>query len=488
MGVTLYTSRVVLNILGITDYGIYNVVGGIIVMFSFLSGSMASATQRFLSVELGRRDKSQLARVFNMSVNIHVLIGLVVLVLSETIGLWFINTQLNVPEERMSAANWVYQFAVFLFFFNIITVPYNAVIIAHERMKVFAGISVLEVVLKLLVVFMLSWFGFDKLKLYAILVFVVSVIVRGMYCWYSLRNFSESRYRWMWDKHLFKTLLSYASWNLWGSAAYVSYTQGINILLNIFFGPAINAAQGVAYQIRGAVNNFVVNFQTAINPQIIKSYSSADMVYTHQLIIQGAKYSFFLMLGLAMPLLLETDIILHIWLKVVPEYTVIFTQLVIANILIDSISGPLMTAAQASGKIKMYQAVVGGLLLLILPISYFFLQWGYPPQVTLYVSIVVSIVALLARLKIISPLVQLPVSLYFKGVIGRIVPVAFISAILPLCVINSVESSLWRLFITCGVSLMSVVLSIYWLGLKQEEQGVVKRKAKQVFAKMKTNG
>lgn len=485
MAVSLYTSRIVLNTLGVTDYGIYNVVGGFITMFGFLNSSMASATQRFLSFELGRKDYLQLGRVFSMSLNIHFVIALIILVLGETVGLWFVNTHLTIPAERMMAANWVYQFSILAFLVNVVSVPYNAAIIAHERMTVYAWVSIIEVSLKLLVVFMLQWFGFDKLKFYAVLIFLVSFMIRIIYGVYCKKNFSESRYQFFWDKTLFNTLFNYAGWNLWGNAAAALYGQGVNILLNIFFGPAVNAARGIAYSVRAAVNGFVANFQIAINPQIVKSYAINDLKYMHQLIFQGAKYSFFLLFALSLPILLETEIILRLWLKIVPEYTVIFTQLVIINILIDSISGPLMTAAQASGRIKLYQGVVGGLLILILPLSYLFLKLGHEPQVTLYISIIISLIALYARLKIISPLVDLSISGYIKKVILRIIPVAVISVIFSLAIKHYlINIPLKPLIVSVG-SVLLVGLSLYFVGISRSERILLNGKMRLLFNKIR---
>ncbi len=485
MVVSLYTSRVVLNTLGVEDFGIYNVVGGFVTMFGFLNSAMSSATQRFLSFEIGKNDYAQLRNVFSMSVNIHFIIALAILILAETVGLWFVNTQLTIPAERMAAAQWVYQFSILALMVNIVSVPYNAIIIAHERMSVFAWVSIIEAGLKLLIVLILVWFGFDKLKLYAVLMFGVSLIIRLIYGSYCSRNFKESKFRYFWDKSLYRILMSYAGWNLWGNTAGVLYGQGVNILLNIFFGPVVNAARGIAYQVSGAAKHFVTNFQMAMNPQIIKSYAADDLDYMHQLIFQGAKYSFFLLLTLSLPIILETEIILKLWLKIVPEYTVIFTQLVIINILIDTISGPLMTAAQASGKIKLYQGLVGGLLLLNLPISYVFLKLSFPPQVTLYISICISIIALYTRLKIISPLVSLSVIGYIKNVFLRIIPVALLAAILPLLIKIYLSPDFYRLLIIGFVSVVSVIFSIYIVGLSRNEQTFMQRKVKQVFFKIK---
>jgi O-antigen/teichoic acid export membrane protein len=468
--VRLYTSRIILNTLGVEDYGIYNVVGGIVIMLSFLNSAMATGTTRFLSFELGRGEFIKMARVFSMSLNIHAMIAVVIFIIAETVGLWFLNTHLNIPAERMNAANWAFQFSILTFIVGVLSIPYHALIIAHERMNVYAYVSIVEVSLQLIIVFMLQWFGFDKLKLYAVLVFVVSLLIRGIYGFYSSKNFKESKYRLIWDKALYKTLMSFAGWNLWGNAAAVLSGQGVNILLNIFFGPAVNAARGIAYSVKAAVHNFVGNFQTAMKPQIIKSYAANDVRYMHRLISQGTKYSFYLLLFLSLPILLETKIILHLWLKIVPEYTVIFTQLVIVNELINCFSGPLMTAAQASGRIKNFQLIVGGLLFLILPFSWLFLRFGYPPQVTIYISIFFSVITLIARLWILQTLVQLNMKEFLVDVVLKTTVVCIVALILPLMVHSSFEESFQRFISVLLVSIISTSVSIYLFGLEPYER------------------
>jgi O-antigen/teichoic acid export membrane protein len=485
MAVTLYTSRIVLKVIGVEDFGIYNVVGGFVTMFGFINSAMASATQRFLSFEIGRKDMEQLKNMFSMSVNIHFIIAIAIFIFAETIGLWFVKTKLTIPPERTIAALWVYQFSILALMVNMVSVPYNAIIIAHERMNVFAWVSIFEVSLKLIIVFMLVWFGFDKLKLYAILMFGVVLIIRLIYGIYCGNNFKESKFKYYWNKPLFKKLINYAGWNLWGNAASVIMGQGVNILLNIFFGPAINAARAIAYHVSVAVNSFVQNFQMALNPQIIKSYSANNLKYMHLLIFQGAKYSFFLLFALSLPILLETEIILKIWLKIVPEYTVTFTQLVIINILIDSISGPLMTAAHASGRIKLYQGVVGGMLLLILPVSYIFLKFGFAPEVTLYISIAMSFIALFVRLRIVSRLVNLSFGEYFINVIFRIIPVSIITIILTLIIQHFLAQGFFRLVIVFFSAEISIIIAIYLLGLQRHEQQFIQTKLKYLLFKNK---
>lgn len=485
MGVSLYTSRIVLNTLGVVDFGIYNVVGGVVVMFSFLNSSMASATQRFLSFELGKNDYEQLKKVFSMSVNIHAIIAFAIFILAETIGLWFLNAKLVIPVERIGAANWVYQFSVLSFMVTVMSVPYNATIIAHERMNVYAYVSIVEVLLKLTLVFALVWFGYDKLKMYSIFVFSVSVIIWVIYKLYCRHSFTETRYKFSWDKLLYKTLMNYAGWNLFGNTAVVAMGQGVNILLNLFFGPVVNAARAIAFQVNGAVNGFVSNFQMSINPQIVKSYAVDDQKYMQQLIFQGSRYSFFLLFFLSLPVLLQTETLLKWWLKIVPDYAVLFCQLVLLDTLINCISGPLITAVQATGKIKTYQAVIGGLLLINLPLSYLFLKLGYKPQITLYIMVIVSVIALFARLTILRSLMSFSARAFVQQVILKVLLVALFSVIIPLVAMQFVTQEANRFFVISSLSAFSVILMVYFVGLKKQERIFVKDKILQVINKLK---
>src|SRR5690554_1096568 len=426
MAVTLYISRVVLQTLGVDDFGIYHVVAGFVTMLGFLNSAMSSATQRFLAFELGKPGEKDMPGIFSMSMNIHILIALFVLILGETVGLWFVRTQMTIPADRMFAAEWVFHLALLSFMLTIISVPYNALIIANERMSVFAWVSIIDVTLKLLIVFMLGWFGVDKLILYGLLTLLVVFVIFLTYRTYCHAKFQDSIFRIYWDQKLFKIMLSYTGWNLWGNVAGVMSGQGVNVLLNIFFGPTVNAARAIAMQVSGALNNFVQNIQVAVNPQIIKSYAEQDMDYMHRLVCYGAKYNFFVLLLLSLPVLNNTEIILSTWLSTVPENTVIFTKLIIANILIDSISAPLRTSAQATGKIRLYQSVVGGILLLNVPLSYFLLKLGSEPHIVVFAGITLSLLAFLSRLVILRKLTSLPVKLFLKEVVLRNLLIVFV--------------------------------------------------------------
>ncbi len=318
--VGLYTSRIVLNTLGVEDYGIYNVVGGFVAFFSFLNGAMATATQRFITYELAQGNVERQINTFSTSVIIHFTIALLIVIAAETVGLWFVCNKLVIPEERFLAAIWVYQFSILTMFVSIVSIPYNAAIIAHEKMSAFAYISILDTVLKLVIVLLLTIVTFDKLVFYAALLFGISLLDRLIYGIYCKRHFAETRIKLIFDKKLFREMTNIAGWSLFGNIAGVFYTQGLNVLLNMFFGPVVNSARAIAVTIQGVVTGFVSNFQMALNPQITKSYAVGDLHRMHSLIFASSKYSFFLLLFIALPIMIETRTILTLWLKIVPIF------------------------------------------------------------------------------------------------------------------------------------------------------------------------
>lgn len=472
VGVTLYTSRIVLEQLGASDYGIYSLVGGIVAMLAFFRGAMANATRRYLAFDIGRGDFEQLKRTFSATLTIHVGIAIIVLVLAETVGLWYITHKMVFPENRIYAVNVVYQFSVFTFLINIIQVPYDALIQAREKMKVYALVSVFEAFLKLGAVFLLIYFGSDKLIVYAILSFIIAFIIRLIYQIYCRKEFAESKYYFEYDKEYFKELISYSGWNLFGSIATMVRGQGNNIILNLFFGTVVNAAYGLTSQVQNAVSMFVSNFQMALHPQIVKSYAKGDLKQNHQLIFQGSKLSFFLLFVIVCPIWFNIDFILSIWLKNVPEFTPIFIQLILIHLLIDCISGPLMVGAQATGKIKWYQIVVGTLLFLNLPISYLLLKVMHmEPYVVFEVMIILSLITLFFRIIFLKTMIQLPVLAYFKKVLWPIVLISILSNILLFFILPLITTnSLWGAFIlrVLAISFVSVGLIIF-IGLTKSE-------------------
>lgn len=470
MGVSLFTSRVVLQTLGVEDYGVYSVVGGIIAMFSFINGGMVSATQRYLTFEIGKGNQPQLKKVFSTSLQIHAIIALVVVLLGETVGLWFLYEKLVIPEGRMTAAFWVYQCSIVSSVVSIMSVPYNADIIAHEKMSAFAYISVLEVVLKLAIVYALYITPWDKLTSYAVLILIVQLIIRFVYARYCSKHFEESHYHHQIDKPLFKEMFSFAGWSFWGNLASILYTQGLNMMLNIFFGPIVNAARGIAVQVQAAVTQFVSNFQMALNPQITKNYATGQLSQMHTLMFRSARFSFFLLFFLTLPILLETEYILTLWLKTVPTDSVVFTRWMIGISLIHSIANPCVIANQATGKVKIYQAVVGGILLMILPISYIALKLGAPAYSVFIVHFCVELVALFARMLMLRKLIDLSLHAYLRHIYAPVIVVVLISCLLPLYVNHLMPLGLMR-FLAVGVTcVISVGTTTFLLGLTKDER------------------
>ncbi len=470
MAVALYTSRVVLDVLGVEDFGVYSVVGGVVTLFSFFNSAMSSATQRFFSFELGRKNSKNLSFTFNASVNIHILIGILVFILAETIGLWFVNNKLNLPLENLSTVQWVYHLSVLTFLVGIIRVPYNAMIIAHERMITYAYFSIIEVALKLLIVYLLIVIQTNKLILYAVLVFAVTFLIGVVYIVYCIKHFKESKYQFYYEPKLYKTLLSYSGWNLFGNIASVAKGQGSNILLNIFFGPAMNTAFAITLQVQSAVSVFITNFQLAINPQIIKNYSGNDLQNMFFLILQASKISFILMYILSIPLLFDTEFIMAVWLKNVPEYSVSFVLLMIINLLIESFSGPLMTGTQATGKIKYYQIIVGLLLFLNLPISYVFLRIYEIPQIVFIISMVLSSIALIARLFILKHLTGFSITIFLEKVLLKAFLIVIFSLGIPYLIIKIMEVGVLRLIILLIASSSTVLVLSYFIGIDKRER------------------
>lgn len=470
MGISLFTSRVILQTLGVEDYGISSVVGGVISMFTFINAAMVSSTQRYLNFELVRGDANQLRSVFSTSLQIHALIALAIIVLSETVGLWFLNEKLVIPEARMTAAMWVYQCSILSCAVSIMSTPYNAVIVAHEKMSAFAYISILDVSLKLLVVYLLVVLPFDKLIILAILNLLVQLFIRYIYTLYCHRHFPESYFQFWFNKTLFKEMFGFAGWSFWGNLAAILYTQGLNMMLNIFFGPIVNAARGIAVQVQSAVQQFVGGFQTALNPQITKNYASNNLPQMHSLMFRSARFSFLLLFFLSLPVLMETNFILTLWLKTVPDDAVIFTQIMICISLIYTTANPCIIANQATGKVKIYQMVVGGILLLILPISYVVLKLGAPAYSVFIVHFCIESLAQFSRMYMLRKLIHLPLWQYMKNIYIPIVSTVAIAIILPL-VVRMQFAEGWLRFLAVGFTcVLSVGASSYLIGFTKQER------------------
>lgn len=472
--VGLYTSRVVLKTLGEVDFGIYNVVGGIVTMLAFLSNTMASASQRFFAYEIGKNNYDRLKQTFSSSVFLFIAFAALCLVIAETIGLWFVYNKLNIPTERHEAAMFVYQFSVLAFIVSIIRIPYNALIIARERMDFYAKISIVEVLLKLVIIYILVWGEIDKLKLYSILMFGVVTLVTLAYYTFCKFQFKESKLQFRNQSlETQKSLLSFSGWSLFGSLANMLMDQGVNILLNIFFGPVVNAARGIAYQVKSQIMSFVGGFQTATNPQIIKYYSSGETEEMKKLLFRGSKLTYFLLLLISLPIFLEIDKLLVLWLHNVPEWTSIFARLVILIVIVDSLSGCVIPAIQATGKIKCYQINVGLTKLFNLPITYLLFKLGFSPSYAMIVSIVLNFFCLFVRLRELKKHLGIGYMEYIKEVVLYDLNVTLLSCILPIILYVNLNQTLISFFLVCITSLVCTVISILYVGLKKDERNKI---------------
>lgn len=478
MAVSLYTSRVVLSTLGIDDYGIYNVVGGFIGMFAFLNGAMAGCTQRFITIALGKGDKQNLKKVFSTCVITHGMIALIVFILAETIGLWFVLEKLVIPENRMMAAMVVYQCSIVSTMVMIMSFPYNADIIAHEKMSAFAYISIFEAFANLGVVYLLYIGLFDKLAFYAVLLLIVKVSVIVVYRIYCKRHFVESVFRWLFDKRLLKEMLSFTGWNLWGGIAGTLMGQGINVLLNIFFGPTVNAARGIAVQVQSAVQMFATNFQTALNPQMMKSYAMGELQAMYMLLFRSAKFTFMLLLCLMLPLMLAIDQILSLWLKDVPPYTNVFVCLMLCISMVDAISNPFMTASAATGRVRLYQSIVGGVLLVIVPISYLILKMGGEPYSVFVVHLCIGVIAFIVRLLIVKKLIGFSIKDYICNALLPCFYVGVPSIVISLGVRMYILDWNGSTFIISILSFLIVCVCVFSFGFTKKERSFIISKIK----------
>lgn len=476
MIISLYTSRIVLNALGVEDFGIYNVAGGVVAMFSILSGSLSAAISRFITYELGKNNVLKLKTIFSSAITIQIGLGIVIAFFAETIGIWFLNTQMNIPIERMTAANWVLQFSIITFIINLISVPYNAVIIAHEKMSAFAYISIFEAIGKLLIAYLITISPIDKLIFYAILMCGVAIAIRLLYGYYCKRHFDECRFHFIWNKQIFQQIFSFAGWNFIGASSAVLRDHGGNIIINLFCGPTVNAARGIAFQVNNAIQGFVSNFMTALNPQITKSYAAKNYTYMMTLIFQGARLSFYMLLLLSLPIIINTHYLLTLWLNTVPEHTVLFVRLVLIFAMSESISGPLITAMLATGNIRNYQIIVGGLQMLNLPTSYILLSLGAIPETVLIVAVLISQCCLMARLYMLKKMIKLKIKDYLKKVYFNIITVSIIAIILPICMQERLAENFINFLLSSLICMLCTYLSIYYIGCSYEERKFIYNK------------
>ena len=483
MLVTLYTSRVVLRTLGETDFGIYNIVGSLVVLFSFLNTAMSSATLRFLNYELGRNNICGVKQIFSMSLTTYITMVLIIVLFSETVGLYLLYTKLNVPQDRFNAALWVYHFSVLSCCVSVLRIPYNAVIIAYEKMSFYAYISIIEAILKLLVVYLLLVVKHDKLILYSILMFIVLLLINVIYKCFCNRKFVVTHYKLFWDFRLYKELIGFSGWSMLGSIANVGANQGINLVLNIFCGILVNTAMGITHQVHVAVNTFIANFQTAFVPQIIKSYAEGNTSYFLSLIFNASKYSYFLVFLIGFPLILCCKEILEFWLGSVPEYAVEFTQLIVVFCIIDAIAGPLWNSVQATGKIRNYQIFISILIFMNVPMAFFLLSLDFSPVSVMLLKVILNLMTLLFRVLYLRHLIDFSITKYFKEVIMKILFVTFCIIPIPVCFKIMGGGSTYHVIMTVMLAELVSILAIYNIGLTGEEKKILSAKLQSCWIK-----
>lgn len=484
MLISLYTSRVILQALGVDDYGIYQVVGGFVAMFSIISSSLSTAISRFITFEIGSGNKERLKKIFATSTTIQIIITVIILALTEIIGTWFMETEMQIPAERLNAARWVLHCSVLTFCISLMSVPYNACIIAHEHMSAFAYIGIFEAVMKLGICYLIMISPIDRLIFYALLMMALAIITRIIYVTYSHRKFEESHTKPGFEKSIFKEMIGFSGWSFFNNTAFILNNQGVNMLMNVFSGVTVNAARGIAVQVETAVLQFVNNFTTAINPQITKSYAAGDLTAMHKLVCRGAKFSYFSMLLLALPIIIEAEQILSIWLVDVPQYTVIFVQLSLIMGMCDCIGNTGYTACIATGKIKWYSITITSVAFLEFPLAWIVFSMGALPQYAYYTYIAVKVTTLFVRMILMEKMVGLKATMYIKNVFIPIALTTVTAIALPVLLSQMILPSIIRICITVVASSISVIICALYLGMTINERKIILSKGKSIIKKL----
>ena len=471
MAIGLYTVRAILDILGVVDYGIYNVVGGVVTIFSFMKKTLSTSSQRYFSIELARGNRERLNKWFCLNITAFLSIGLIIVLFLETVGLWFLNTHMTIPADRLSAANVVYQLSIISFLCHIVAVPYLALVVAHEKMHVFAYIGIYEALGKLGIVFILMILTFDKLVIYGILILLLSLSASLSYMIYCWIHYPESKFHWYWNTAEFKDLFGFSGWHFLGTFSMRCRSQGINILLNMFFNPAVNAARAIAFQVMGHVDALYSNFFTAIKPQIYKSYARGEFEDLFKLLMRGALIGTFLISIIAFPVMSGTSFILGLWLKKVPDYAIVFTQLALVNGLIDATNGPLAAAALATGRIRKYELILSSIYISNIPISYIALLLGANPTIVIVISVILSLVALVARSLLLKNMMNFPCLKY----LFLVFKVLFVSAVVIVgmkYLIGEQINSIWG-FVLYSILIVAVIIIFYGLIIDKDDREYV---------------
>lgn len=471
MLIGLYTVRVILHALGAEDYGIYNVVGGFVTMFSFITNTLVSASQRFFAYSIGRGEKEMLNRYFNSSLLSFIILAVVLFIVIEGFGWWFVNYKMVVPDNRLEASNWVLQFAIAAFVVRILAVPYKAMIVSHEKLIYYALVSVSDSLMLLGIAFLLQAVQTDKLKVYAVCMFGVAFISTLLYITLCKSSFKEdSRIRIKWEGSLMKEMLSYCGWYMFGTMALMVRSQGINILLNLFFNPVVNAARAIAYQINNAINQFVNSFYNAVRPQITKLTAAENNEGMINLVNSSSVISFYLTCLIAVPLLIEMPVVLAVWLREVPQYTIIFSRLVVITAMIDTLGQPLTTAVCATGRIRNFQIITGIILMMNLPVSYFMLKIYPDPYLVFYVAIVFAAITQLARMIFMKRMFGMSIKRYVVDVLVR-TAIVFTLAILATYGLRQISGDgMWAHLLVLVSSVIITILLSYYVGMKRQQR------------------
>lgn len=471
MAVSFYTTRVVLNALGDVDYGVYNVVGGIVGFISFINGSMSLASNRFLAYAIGKNDSALLSRTFSMAVMLHGLIGITIVIIAETAGIWYFYNYLNIPEETYYAAMWVYQLSIVGMFLSIMIVPLTSLVIAHERMSAFAAVSLVEGGLKLVVAFLLTAMMANRLILYGWLMLCVTLITGIAWLVYCIVKFPGVHLQFIWYRKLFKEMYSFVGWQFLGSFSWVLRNQGVNLVLNYFFGPVLNAARTISVQVNSGVTGLVQNFQVAVNPQLVKNYAQGDLTGMHTLLVSSSKYSFYLLYVVALPVMMQTEPLLELWLKAIPDYTVVFVRLAILSVLVDALSGTMMHAALASGKIKTYQPVITGILISDIFFVYGAYKLGFPPQSMFVVEIILYVVVFVAKLLLLHKMINLSIRQYLVKTTLPVLTTCLVSVPIAAFVCKFIPSdSVGNLFLNLVVVFVISSITVVMVGMSMNER------------------
>lgn len=480
--VGLYTSRVVLETLGVADFGLYNVVGGVVAMFTFLNGTLTSSTQRYLNFELGTRNYERLNKVFSTSLILHLLLTFIIVALAETVGLWFVCNKLNVDIGRENAAFWVYQFSIITVCFQIFQLPYMSAIIAHEKMGAFAYISIWDVTIKLIVVYIIQIITYDKLIMYAFFYLLIHITNALIYIVYSSRHFSETRFNLNFDKPLFKEMLSFGGWNVLGFFASTCNNQGLNIIFNLFFGTTINAARGIAFQVNAIVNQFASNFQMAVKPQVIKYYAENKIDEMSNLVYNSAKYSAMLLMLVSIPLGIEIEYVLSLWLGNYPDHAPNFIRIVLFHSVIISMITPIIMVVHASGKLKAISVTAGLLNLSVLPFNYLLLKFGCSPETALTINILASLVETFIELYWMKHYIDFSVVGFYKNVYKPVFLCGFIMLVPPIIIYIylPLQNYFLHFICVCTSSLLTSAFVLYKFALDNDKRSVIKRKIRTI--------